>query len=164
MPRVNFDALPDAARIWIFSAAAPVTGAAAQSLLDQVDRELHGWRAHGVPLVCARDWRDDRFLAIGVDEAATDASGCSIDALFNALRSLESTIGTSLVGSGSVYWRDASGEVQASTRPAFRALAAAGEVHADTMVFDTAITSAGAWRSAFEKRARESWHARLLPG
>lgn len=163
MPRVNFEALPDTARLWVFSAATPVMGAAAQSLLERVDRELDGWRAHGAPLVCARDWRDDRFLAIGVDEAATDASGCSIDAMFSALRALEGVIGTSLVGNGSVFWRDASGAVHASARPAFRALAVSGAIGAETLVFDTAIITAGAWRRAFEKPARESWHARLLP-
>lgn len=163
MPRVHFAALPDEARLWVFSAATPVEGAAAQSLLDRVDQELNGWRAHGAPLVCAREWRDHRFLAIAVDEAATGASGCSIDAMFHALQALESVVGTSLVGNGSVFWRDASGTIHSASRPAFRALGASGQVSAETMVFDTAITTVGAWRTAFDKPAHESWHARLLP-
>ena len=40
MPVVNFDALPDDARAWVFGAAAPVVGAAAQSLLSTVDAHL----------------------------------------------------------------------------------------------------------------------------
>lgn len=163
MPIVTFDALPDAARVWVFAAAAPVTGAAADTLLARVDAYLAQWRAHGVPLVCARDWRDDRFLAVGVDEAATNASGCSIDALFHELRALETSIGTSLVGSGTVYWRDAGGAVVAADRPTFRSLAASGGVGLDSPVFDTTVTSVEAWRSAFEKPARASWHARFLP-
>jgi len=163
MPLVLFAALPDEARVWVFSAAAPVTGAAADVLLQHVDAHLSQWRAHGMPLVCARDWRDERFLAVGVDEAASNASGCSIDALFHALRDLESQLGTSLVGNGAVYWRDASGAVSVADRPAFRAAAAAGSVSADTLVFDPTITSVGAWRREFEKPARSSWHARLLP-
>lgn len=163
MPIVSFEALPDSARVWVFAAAAPVTGAAADVLLRQVDGHLSQWRAHGVPLVCARDWRDDRFLAVGVDEAASNASGCSIDALFHALRDLESQLGTSLVGNGAVYWRDASGAVMHADRPTFRAAAAAGALTVDTPVFDPTITSVGAWRREFEKPARDSWHARLLP-
>lgn len=163
MPLMPFAALPDEARVWVFSAAAPVTGAAAQLLLQRVDEHLSQWRAHGVPLVCAREWRDDRFLAIGVDEAASNASGCSIDALFHALRDLESQLGTSLVGNGAVYWRDAHGVVQVADRPTFRAAAAAGALTVDTPVFDPTITSVGAWRREFEKPARDSWHARLLP-
>jgi hypothetical protein len=163
MPLVAFDALPDAARVWVFSAAAPVTGAAAESLLSLVDAHLHRWRAHGVPLVCARDWRDDRFLAIGVDEAATGASGCSIDALFHALRDAEREVGTSLVDGTRLFWRDADGVVQVTDRPGFRAAAASGAVGTDTLVFDTTVGVVGAWRRAFEKPARESWQARLLP-
>ena len=82
----------------VFGAAAPVVDAAAQSLLTTVDAHLANWRAHGAPLVCAREWRDDRFLVIGVDEAATDATGCSIDGLFHVLRDIESLVGTTLVG------------------------------------------------------------------
>jgi hypothetical protein len=163
MPIVSFAALPDAARVWVFSAAAPVTGAAAELLFGRVDDHLREWRAHGVPLVCARDWRDDRFLAVAVDEAASNASGCSIDALFHALRDMEAQIGTSLVGNRAVFWRDAQGIVTSADRPAFRAAAAEGLVSAGTMVFDPTIATVGAWRREFEKPARDSWHVRLLP-
>ncbi len=103
------------------------------------------------------------FPCGGRDEAARDASGCSIDALFHALRGLEAQLGTSLVGNGAVYWRDASGAVMHADRPTFRAAAAAGAVHGKTLVFDPTITSVGAWRREFEKPAGASWHARLLP-
>ena len=163
MPVVNFDALPDQARAWVFGAAAPVAGAAAQSLLSTVDAHLANWRAHGVPLVCAREWRDDRFLVIGVDEGATGATGCSIDGLFHVLREIESLVGTTLVGGGTVYWRDAAGGVVSGARPAFREAAARGAVSAGSHVFDTTVTTAGAYRSCFEVAAAESWHAKLMP-
>jgi hypothetical protein len=163
MPLVTFETLPAEARLWVFAAAAPVTGTAADALLTMVDTHLRAWRAHGAPLVCARDWRDDRFLAVAVDEAATGASGCSIDALFHALRDMEAQIGNSLVAGGQLYWRDASGVVQVSDRPSFRAQASSGGVNVHTPVFDTTVATVGAWRSAFELPAAESWHARFLP-
>ena len=163
MPVVNFDALPADARAWVFGAAAPVVGAAAQSLLSPVDAHLANWRAHGAPLVCAREWRDDRFLVIGVDEAATGATGCSIDGLFHVLRDIESLVGTTLVGGGTVYWRDAAGAVVSGARPVFRDAAAGGAVGPETHVFDTTVTTVGAYRAGFEKAAAESWHGKLLP-
>ncbi len=163
MPVVSFDALPDDARAWVFGAATLVTGTAAQSLLSAVDAHLTNWRAHGAPLVCAREWRDDRFLVIGVDEGATGATGCSIDGLFHVLREIESLVGTTLVGGGMVYWRDAAGVVVSGTRPAFREAAAEGAVAAESPVFDTTVTSVGAYRTGFERPANESWHAKLLP-
>ena len=163
MPVVHFDALPDSARVWVFGAAAPVTGAAAQSLLSAVDAHLATWRAHGAPLVCARVWRDDRFVVIGVDEAATGATGCSIDGLFHVLRDVESRVGTTLVGGGTVYWRDVAGAVVSGARSAFREAAAGGAVVAETHVFDTTVTTVGAYRSGFERAAAASWHGKLLP-
>jgi hypothetical protein len=162
MPRVPFDAMPDDARLWVFGAAAPLVGSAADTLLARVDDTLDQWRAHGVPIVCARDWRDDRFLAVAADESATGASGCSIDSLYHALQAIEGAVGTSLTGSGEVFWRDETGAVHRADRPSFRATAANGAVGDDTPVFDTAIVTAGAWRREFEKPARASWHARLL--
>jgi hypothetical protein len=163
MPVVGFEALPDEARAWVFGAAAPVVGAAAQSLLSTVDTHLADWRAHGAPLVCAREWRDDRFLVIGVDEAATGASGCSIDGLFHVLRTIESLVGTTLVGGGTVYWRDTAGAVVSGARPVFREAAASGAVVSETHVFDTTVTTVGAYRSGFERAALDSWHRKLLP-
>ena len=163
MPVVNFEALPGSARAWVFGAATPVVGAAAQSLLSAVDTHLADWRAHGAPLVCAREWRDDRFLVIGVDEAATGATGCSIDGLFHVLRDIESLIGTSLVGGGTVFWRDAAGVVVSGARPAFREAAGRGDVVPDSPVFDTTVTTVGGYRVGFEKAAADSWQGKLLP-
>ena len=162
MPMVDFDTLPPAARVWVFGAAAPVVGAACEQLLDTVDAHLAQWRAHGIPLVCAREWVNDRFLAIAVDEAATGASGCSIDGMFRVLASFESQLGTTITGGNNVFWRDASGDVVAADRPAFRAASSAGAVTAETHVFDLTVPNVGEWRHHFERPAKDSWHSRLL--
>ena len=94
MPHVEFRAMPPSARVWVFGAAAPVSGAACDAMLSAVDEHLDKWKAHGTPLVCAREWRDDRFLAVAVNEAATGASGCSIDGLFRSLARIEPVLGT----------------------------------------------------------------------
>lgn len=162
MPLVPFNALPDDARLWVFAASDPVTGESAESLLNAVDEWLADWKAHGEPLTCGRDWRDDRFLAIGVDQSTAGASGCSIDALFRILQNLQGELGTSLLSGGRVFYRSGGGAIEATTRVEFGERAARGEVSDDTPVFDTSLTSAGAWRSAFERSAANSWHRDLL--
>lgn len=161
MPRIEFDAIPDRARVWVFAADTPVTDPS--PLLSAVDAHLSQWAAHGVPLVCARDWRDDRFLAIAVDEAATGASGCSIDGLFRTIARTQQRVGADLLASGRVAWRDDAGAIRVSSRDDFEALAAAGTVTATTPVFGTLAESVGDWRSSFEQPARESWASGLLP-
>jgi hypothetical protein len=161
MPAVSFSELPDDARVWVFAATDRLTGDRATRLLRAVDDYLATWRAHGEPLKCARDWREDRFLAIGVDQSSAGASGCSIDALFRILQDLQSGIGTSLLGGARVFYRDDAGGVRVSDRHAFGSLAATGEVQGNTPVFDTTVTTAVAWRRDFERPLRESWHRDL---
>lgn len=163
MPLVDFTQLPDDARIWVFGAAAPVDDVDTLKLLATVDTFLLQWKAHGHPLTVAREWRDERFLVIGVDQRTEGASGCSIDGLFRTLQGLERAIGTSLVGGGRVYFRDPLGMVHAVSRDDFGLMARRGDVNADTPVFDTAATTAGAYRATFERPARHGWHAALFP-
>lgn len=161
MPLTDFSALPDDARVWIFGASDPLDGEAADVLLRDVDAWLAQWRAHGTPLTCARDWRERRFLVVGVDQSAAGASGCSIDALFHILQGMERSLKTSLVGGGRVFYRDAPGAVQSVDRPTFGTRVRSGDITADTPVFDTTLTSAGDYRARFERPMRDSWHAQL---
>ncbi|MDZ7629760.1 MAG: hypothetical protein U5K74_00020 [Gemmatimonadaceae bacterium] len=160
MPHIDFSALPEHARLWVFAADRPVTDPA--PLLDAVDAHLSQWAAHGVPLRCARDWRDDRFLAIAVDEAATGASGCSIDGLFRTIARVQAQVGADLIASGRVAWRDGSGAIRVSARDEFESLVADGTVTPATPVFETLADTVADWRGAFEKPARESWASALL--
>lgn len=162
MPLVPFDQLPDDARCWVFAARAPVDDVDEPRLLSAVDGFLLTWKAHGNALTSGRLFRDEHFLVVGVDERAADASGCSIDGLFAVLQKIEEGIGTSMVGGGMIYFR-AGDLVLACTRAQFEAMAAMGEVDADVTVFDTTVTTVGDYRTRFERKARESWHAQLLP-
>ena len=161
MALVQFSELPDNARIWIFGSDKPLTGAVADSVLAEVDSYLDQWKAHGFPLRAAREWRDNRFLVIGIDPTVEQASGCSIDGLFRALQQLQKTIGAQLVGGGRVFYRDDSGATQSVAREEFSTLASAGKIGPKTPVFDTSLTQLDAWRSRFEKPLSESWAASL---
>src|SRR3954447_26372348 len=119
MPLVPFSALPDDARVWVFGSDTPLTGAVADTLLAEVDSYLDTWKAHGFPLRAAREWRDNRFLIIGIDPTVEQASGCSIDGLFRSLQQMQTSIGAQLVGGGRVYYRDASGATHGVARDEF---------------------------------------------
>jgi len=162
MPIVSLSMLPDESRVWIFGADDPLHGEWSARLLGEVDHFLAQWKAHGVPLSCARDWRDDHFLTVGVDTTQESASGCSIDGLFRTLQTLERALGTRLVAGGRVFYRDAGGAVRAVSRAEFTALAERGVVSPDTVVFDTSLTTLGDWRTRFAAPARTGWTAQLL--
>jgi hypothetical protein len=162
MPIVPFETLPDASRVWVFGSDRSLTGPDADRLLGEVDRFLGQWKAHGVPLACSRDWRDERLLTIGVDSTRENASGCSIDGLFRVLQAIERPLGTRLVGGGRLFYRDSAGTVQCATRDQLADLAARGAINDGTVVFDTGITTVGEWRDRFEAPAAETWVGELL--
>lgn len=159
---VPFESLPDESRVWVFGSDRQLEERDANRLLDEVDRFLAQWRAHGVPLVCARDWRDGALLTIGVDTTQENASGCSIDGLFRTLQGLERSLHTRLLGGGRVFYRDDEGRVHCVGRDQIPVLAAAGEISGETPVFDTGLTNAGEWRERFEAKAAETWVGSFL--
>jgi hypothetical protein len=162
MPVVDFEQLPSHARIWIFASSRPLQGDEAAHLLSEVDHFLADWKAHGAPLRSAREWRDDRFLVIGVDPTAEQASGCSIDGLFRGLRELEHRLATTLLEGGRVFYRDAKGKAQVAVRKEVPALSQVGVLAGDTPVFDVSITEAAKYRSDFLRPARDTWVGSLL--
>ena len=162
MPLVAFDALPPDARLWVFAADRPLAGAEREQLLASVDAFLSQWKAHGHPLTVARELRYDRFLLVGVDEAAAGASGCSIDAMVRTLGELEQALAVRLLDHGPVLFRR--GEtIERLPRPDFAALARRGEVSPDTVVFNNTVTRVAELREGrWEVPARASWHAKAF--
>ena len=159
MPIVEFDALPPDARVWVFSADSALSEPSVHMLISEIDSFLESWKAHGHPLRAARDFRDQRFLAIGVDQSTEGASGCSIDGLFRTLQGLQRRIDANLLQGGRVFWRDADGSIRGGTRAEF-----AHSATGDTRVFDTTVTTAAGWRDDFERAASDSWHGEILKG
>lgn len=162
MPRQSFDALPDSARLWVFAASRPLDDHERTALLAEVDAFLDEWNAHRVPLDCARDFRYDQFLLIGVDQEAAGVSGCSVDSLVRTMKILGERLGVELVDHASVFYRDDT-QVRRVSRDDFAEAAAQGDVTVATTVFDNTVPTAGALRSgAWEAPAARTWHARAF--
>ena len=162
MPRVDFDQLPDDARLWIFTAERSLSDAEQAQLLTEVDRFVGQWGAHDVPLTAARELRYDRFLFVAVDQRKVGPSGCSIDALVRQTKALEQEIGIELVNHAPVVFRQGSA-IERVPRDQFAKLAAAGKVGLETTVFDNTLTCVGDVRAGrWETRLANSWHARAF--
>ena len=159
----KFEELPDTARVWVYGVDTEIDGNSQAALLSEVDAYLRDWTAHGVPLSAGRDWRENRFLTIAVDQEQAGASGCSIDGLFRTLKSLEQRIGAGIITSGLIFFRGRDGRIRSVTRDDFTELGTDGEVDGDTEVFDLSVVTLGEWRARFTSRAADSWHASLLP-
>ena len=105
MPRVEFEQLPDDARVWIFAAERSLSGEEQTRVLAEVDRFLAEWSAHDMPLASGREVRYDRFLFVAVDQRRVGPSGCSIDALVRQMKALQQELGVELVNHAPVLFR-----------------------------------------------------------
>ena len=164
MPRIPFSQLPDDARLWIFPASRSLSPQEEADFLAAIDGFLENWAAHGSPLVGGRDWREGRFLMVGVDEASVPPSGCSIDSLVRVLKEKGTALGASFLDNAPVWYRG-DGKVRSVSRPRFKALAEAGKVTSRTLVLDNSITRLGQLRGGgWEKPAGDSWHGKAFFG
>jgi hypothetical protein len=162
MPRIPFEDLPPHARLWIFPAARPLSADEARQVLAETDVFIDRWTAHGVPLTAGRDLRHDQFVLVAADERAAGVSGCSIDALVRRMTHLEAALGVELTNNAPVLYRHRQA-IARVPREEFAALAAAGTVGLDTMVFDSTLPTVGDLRAGrLEVRAADAWHARAF--
>ena len=162
MPRIEFDELPEDARVWIFSAERVLTTEEQAQLLGEVDRFIGQWGTHDMPLTAGRDLRYDRFLFVAVDQRTVGPSGCSVDALVRQMKALQQELGIELVNHAPVLFRRAD-DIARVDRQQFADLAASGEVGPETTVFDNTLTRLGDVRDGrWETKAANSWHARAF--
>jgi len=157
-----FKDLPEEARLYVFAASRSLPAQEETALLERVDRFLIEWQSHKEPVSAAREWRHNRFLFIGIDEAATSLSGCSIDSMTRILKEIETSLGVTMIDGSAIYYRTSSGIARAS-REEFRSLVASGDVTSDTIVFDLTVAKVGDLKAgAFELPFRDSWHSRAF--
>ena len=162
MPRIEFDQLPEDARVWIFAAERPLTPPEQDRLLAEVDRFIDGWGAHDAPLTAGRDLRYDRFLFVAVDQHRVGPSGCSIDALVRQMKQLEQEIGVELVNHAPIVFRQGQ-EIRRVPREQFADLVSSGEVGPETTVFDNTLTSVSDVRAGrWETQVAQTWHAKAF--
>ena len=81
----------------------------------------------------------------------------------HAVDALATTLGFRWLPALAVVYEDESGTVQAVARPVFRRLVRAGQIDAQTPVFDPSIDSVGALRQhGLRRSAGASWHGRVF--
>ncbi len=153
--------LPDAARVWIHPATAPLPAERQAEFLDRLRAFAERWSSHNQAVRGGATILHDRFVVLAgarVDEA--DPSGCAIDDATHAVNEIADALNVQWVPSLYVLYRADDGTIAAVSRGAFQDRADAGAVTTETTVFDPSATTLGAVRhGAFEQPAGQSWHA-----
>lgn len=163
---VHFNQLPDTARIWVYQASRALAGDESTLVRAAMEQSLVGWAAHGQALLASVQVIDSRFVVLGVDEGFNLPSGCSIDASVRML----STLAQQLSQQGepitftdrAVALPAGDGTVITIALPAIKAAVTTGQLTSDSVIFDTLVQTAGAFRTGWQVRAADSWLRRYF--
>jgi hypothetical protein len=153
-----FPGFPDEARLWIFAFARPLATPERERVTRELSTFVPTWASHGAPVHGAYEIVEDRFLLVA-GYVNGGVGGCSTDSMVRVLKGLREA-GIDGFDRTLVFFRDADGQVRSLTRDDFQELVRAGQVAADTTVFDPTIQFVGdARRGGFETTFGRSWHA-----
>lgn len=158
---IPFDELPPQARLWIYQANRPLTEAEQAEIKPLLQRFATEWSSHGKGLQASAGLLHDRFLVLANNEAATAASGCSIDASVRFVKELEERFGVSFFDRSQLAFLK-EGEVEAVAMNDLKSKVAAGDIDKNTLYFDTLVNNYGELQQAWPKPAGTSWLSRYF--
>ncbi|KAA9331272.1 hypothetical protein F0P96_13535 [Hymenobacter busanensis] len=159
---VSFDQLPPEARIWIYQADRPLTEAELAAVEPALAQFAADWTSHGRTLHASAAFLHRQFLVIGLDEAAADASGCSIDASVRFVRGLEQQLGVHLLAKETLAFLGADGQVHLLDRRDLRQAVAEGRLQPDTLYFDNTVARRQQIGTAWPAPAATTWLRRYF--
>lgn len=159
---VNFNALPDESRIWIYQANRSFTDEEIAEIESKLEIFLSQWTAHGSDLNAGYLIKYKRFIIIGLNQNVNHATGCSIDASVHFVQQLEKDYGVDLMDKMNVSYKQ--GEFIAYKPLAdFKKMAKQKAVSKNTIVFNNLVTNITEFKENWEVPAKDSWHDRLIP-
>jgi hypothetical protein len=162
MALTELSKLDHSSKLWIFASPVPLDPPVKEKIEETVTRFASTWKSKGKDVHAALEIREERFLIVAAEETVMN-SGCAMDKLFRAVRSLSREIGIDLLDSTPIYWRD-DDRVRSSSRSEFRRLAESGVVGPETLVYDITVDSLRAFREgSWIRPAASSWHGTAFP-
>ena len=159
---ISYKELPDHTRVWVYQSNRTFTADEITQLNAHFAHFVDGWAAHGAALRACIELFYDRFICVFVDEKQAMATGCSIDKSVHFVKALEQEFGVQLMDRMQLAWKDGE-EVKVAPMPIFESKVEAGEITADTIVFNNLTPDKGSFIKEWEVPLAQSWHARMLP-
>lgn len=158
---VEFDALPESARVWIYQANRSFSEQELIEIQQKLDQFLTDWTAHGADLNAGYEIKYKRFIILGLDQDTNAATGCSIDASVRFILELQDTYNVDLLDKMNVSYKQ--GEFIAY-KPLidFKKMAKNRSVSANTIVFNNLVTHKAEYLENWEVPAKDSWHSRFI--
>lgn len=158
---IDFDRLPDSARVWIYQSDREFSEQELQSISDRMKTFIDNWTRHGDDLKGSFTIVYNRFLVIAVDENFANVSGCSIDASVRFIKDLENDLQLDLLNKLNVAFKTDE-DVNTVRLHDFKTFIQQGKIKESTIVFNNLVATKHDFKTNWEVPAAKSWHSRLF--
>ncbi|MCM4167310.1 hypothetical protein KCTC52924_02893 [Arenibacter antarcticus] len=158
---VEFNTLPDEARVWIYQASRSFSQEELGEVKLLLNEFIEDWTAHGSELRAGCEIRYNRFIVLALDQSINPASGCSIDASVNFILQLEKKYNIGLLDKMNVSYKQGD-FVAYKTLVDFKKMAKQKAVSKNTIVFNNLVNNKMEYENHWEVPASESWHSRFM--
>ena len=158
---VNFKAMPDDSRIWIYQSNRDFDESEIGIINDKTISFLDNWQAHGKDLECSYSIIDKRFIIIAVNESVNPIGGCSIDFSLQLIKDISNTIGIDLLNRLVVNYK-LDNKIESLSLSDLKNKIKDGDFSPETIIFNTAINSKSELLNNFEIDIRSSWLSKFI--
>ena len=158
---VNFDALPNDARVWIYQSNREFTDVEVTQIASKIEEFMATWKRHGDDLRTSYVIKYKQFIVLGVDENLNNVSGCSIDSSVHFIQQLEKEFNVDLMNKMNTAFKVGE-NINIVSLANFQNFVKEGKISEDTTVFNNMIQLKTEFDSNWEVPASQSWHKRFF--
>lgn len=159
--------MPDSSKLLVFTSDITLDVSTSKSFMSRLHEFLNKWSSHGSQLQADSILIAHRVLFIAVDESSSSASGCSIDALTNFIKSEGISSGVDWFNRHQVLYRitkhsDFTTDWLVVRLENFIALIKDGSLSESVQTLNTTVLGVKDARESVIQPFLESWYCRLL--
>ncbi len=153
---IPFSNLSPESRIWVYQSNRKLTSDEKDFIINKAELFLTEWTAHGHDLQAGVEIIHDQFIVIGVNEAVTEASGCSIDKSVNFIRKLGEAMNLDFLDRSVIALKQDL-EIELVNFSEIKKMITDGLISSDSKIFNHAITTKSEMETSWEQPIKESW-------
>lgn len=158
---VDFEALPEHARIWVYQSNRSFTEEEVSAIMENSEQFVSSWAAHGQSLKGSVKVLYKQFLILAVDEGAHLPSGCSIDSSVHFIKQLQAVLNNDFFDRSKVAFVDDQEVVLESLNQA-KGKIVQGVITGDTITFNNLVQNKIELERQWKVPVKESWLAKYL--
>lgn len=155
-----YNNMPATSRLWIYPASRDLSEAEAAWCSEQLQGFCETWAAHGQGLQCSWSIHRNRFILLAANEAATGASGCSIDSSTRFIQHLGVHTGIDFFDRRPAFL--IGGKIEMVALNQLPEAFTTGKISGESPVFHVQAATVSEWESAPVVAASGTWLRRYI--